>query len=742
MIQLRPFDTHFTDIVSKQLQQGRMGLISLDISGMSEIEREYGRGFCEQIVRSMREVASELKTEFPTIFAVNQVSDDVFIYVNLSDLDGSNAHQWIMDWSKLIKFKVEHRLRHMYGDQPDITLHTGSTVVESMPETGIDSMIYTAMKKVIREARTTSRNEEHHTLSLAFGTIMEEKRIQSVYQPIVSLTNGVEFGYEALTRGPKGSPFESPLKLFDYAERQGCLHMLDRLARETAILGSHGLKKEQKIFINIPANVIHDSEFTPGQTLRILEERGILPQNVVFEITERSSIEDFSTVKRILHHYRRQGYQIAIDDAGAGYSSLEAIAELHPDFIKVDRSLIHGIHQDKIKEYILETLVTFAQKMNIRIIAEGIEEYPDLDKLMRMGVHFAQGYLLGRPNPKIIDIAPELGHHIIQEQRRNASESLWSIGDLATPIASFSHFDPVSKVTNHFRQQADEQGAVIVRGEEPVGLIMKEKLFQQLAGQYGVSLFWNRSITQLMDSYPLVVDEKLSVEQVSQLAMSRDNAKLYDYVIITSHGKLKGVASIRSILECITNVRMEHAKVANPLTGLPGNQLIQRELNQYIIQQNQPFSVVYADLDYFKWYNDCYGFQRGDELIQYTANMIQQAVNVLGNPDDFVGHIGGDDFIVISSTEHAQQLCEEMIRRFDANIQGFYFGEEICQVVDREGNCIQAQGVRLSLSLVVVESEVPVTPDEISKKAARLKKKAKSHPGSVYYMDKLGEARL
>jgi EAL domain-containing protein (putative c-di-GMP-specific phosphodiesterase class I) len=232
----------------------------------------------------------------------------------------------------------------------------------------------------------------------SYNQILEQRSITSVFQPIISLIDGQGLGYEALTRGPVGSLFQSPLPLFDFARSEGSLYTLEKLAREKAIQNCRGLKKQERVFINITADIIHHPKFSPGQTLRVLRANGLEPSNVVFEITERSSIEDFSTVKKILEHYRSQGYQIAIDDAGAGYSSLQAIAELQPDFIKVDRSLVQDIHLDKVKEYILESFVTFAQKLNIRIIAEGIEKLEELEKVIQLGVHFGQGFLLGRPN--------------------------------------------------------------------------------------------------------------------------------------------------------------------------------------------------------------------------------------------------------------------------------------------------------------------------------------------------------
>jgi EAL domain-containing protein (putative c-di-GMP-specific phosphodiesterase class I) len=182
-----------------------------------------------------------------------------------------------------------------------------------------------------------------------FLQILEQQNIKMVYQPVVSLMDGSVFGYEALMRGPSDTPFQSPEFLFQFAKKEGYLYQLEKLAREKAILGSILTDKKQLLFINISSPVIYDPQFISGKTLEILQQFGLNPNNVVFEITERSSIEDFSLAKKSIEHYRSQGYKIAIDDAGAGYSSLQAIAELHPDFIKVDRSLIHNIHKHKTK---------------------------------------------------------------------------------------------------------------------------------------------------------------------------------------------------------------------------------------------------------------------------------------------------------------------------------------------------------------------------------------------------------
>ncbi|WP_169085218.1 GGDEF domain-containing protein [Paenibacillus sp. PL91] len=310
------------------------------------------------------------------------------------------------------------------------------------------------------------------------------------------------------------------------------------------------------------------------------------------------------------------------------------------------------------------------------------------------------------------------------------------IGALAVPFPIISGQTRVSEVAFLFDTNAKTQGAVIVDRGRPVGILMKEKLHQMLAGQFGLPLYWNRPVERIMNKQPLIVDEQLPVEQVSQLAMARDFSQLYDVVLITKDGQMAGAASIRSILECITTLRTEAARGANPLTGLPGNEEIQLELRRRI-GQGAPFAVIYADLDYFKWYNDFFGFGLGDDLIRYLAEILCEKQSLLGSDGDFVGHIGGDDFIVVTNANVAEQLCQALIKRFDAGIKPFYGGIEVTTVEDRNGELIEQEGVTLSLSLMIWDGKVPLASEDIPRMAAKLKKQAKALKGSVYIKDQI-----
>ncbi|WP_141500302.1 GGDEF domain-containing protein [Paenibacillus luteus] len=310
------------------------------------------------------------------------------------------------------------------------------------------------------------------------------------------------------------------------------------------------------------------------------------------------------------------------------------------------------------------------------------------------------------------------------------------IGTLAVPFPIFPARARVSEVAYLFDTNAKAQGAVIVDQGRPIGILMKEKLHQMLAGQFGLPLYWNRPVDRIMNNQPLIVDEQLPVEYVSQLAMARDFSQLYDVVLITKEGQMAGAASIRSILECITTLRTEAARTANPLTGLPGNEEIQHELQQRITLK-KPFAVIYADLDYFKWYNDFFGFGLGDDLIRYVADLLRRERERFDGNGDFIGHIGGDDFIAVTGTEYAELLCQTLIERFDEGIKAFYGGVEVTTVEDRHGNLVEQEGVTLSLSLMLWDGEVPLAAEDIPRLAAKLKKQAKARKGSVYVMDQI-----
>jgi len=173
------------------------------------------------------------------------------------------------------------------------------------------------------------------------------------------------------------------------------------------------------------------------------------PDNVVFEVTERHPIKDFSLFNRSLKHYRDQGFMVAVDDVGDGFSTIRSIAELRPDYIKIDISLVRGIHKDRVKTALMETLVTFAEKIGSEIIAEGIEDDAELVSLVNSGVHYGQGYFFGKPAyPK--QITTEEAYlktlRFINNGRQQILKNAFPIGDIVDETIAVDGHVPVKDV--------------------------------------------------------------------------------------------------------------------------------------------------------------------------------------------------------------------------------------------------------------------------------------------------------
>ncbi|HOJ79879.1 MAG TPA: response regulator [Clostridiales bacterium] len=188
-----------------------------------------------------------------------------------------------------------------------------------------------------------------------------------------------------------------------------------------------------------------------------------------------------------------------------------------------------------------------------------------------------------------------------------------------------------------------------------------------------------------------------------------------------------------------TLLRIDRNRLANPLTGLPGNIDIQSEIN-YRIAKGMIFSVLYLDVDNFKAYNDVYGFSHGDRAIKLIADILMYNVKTFGSKNDFIGHIGGDDFVVITDPEHADVLCENIIKEFDERVPELYSDVDkragFISTVNRRGQITQYPIMTLSIAVVSNEHRELRNYLEVGEVAAELKKKAKSIVGSVYLKDK------
>lgn len=734
----------FTEPIARTLAAGRqVALIYLDVVHFRQIEAVYGKTACQQIISALnRSLAQEVPQLIPptdVIGVENLNGDDFAVYISTAAA-GHELAAWLQRTTRELRDRLVRELRHRPGTNAfrEVELHAGWSSIYPSSALSLSSQLYTALKEAMQVAKqevTVSQAASKEMLKEIIGG----KRIRSVYQPIVSLTTGEVFGYEALSRGPQGHPLESPGELFSLAEQAGLLYALETACREKAIATFRPPRPESRLFLNINPQVINDHAFTGGRTRQLLGEAGLVPAGVTLEITERTSVKDFSILRRALEHYRQQGYSIALDDTGAGYSSLQAVAELQPDFIKIDLSIIKDIDRSPVKRALLETFHTFATKVNAPLIAEGVETTAELRVLLEMGIPYAQGFFLARPGFPLPQVNPEVLDLIRQKAAApGRGSSGLTVGQIALATPTTGPATTTREATRLLEENPQLDSLVVVADGRPVGLLMRDKLYYHLASQYGVSLYWDRPLTGIMDSSPLVVETYLPVETVSQMATSRAVSKLYDEVIVVQDKHYVGTVSVQRLLDTITRSQMELARFANPLTGLPGNPRIEAETSRRL-QSGSDFSLVYADLDNFKAFNDKYGFERGDQAITLTAGILTESLNRI-DPDGFVGHVGGDDFVLITRPEQAEALAQEIIREFDARVGELYDPADREQGYilshDRQGHAQRFPLMTISLAMVDNFGHQFSSQLEMAEVAAELKKYAKKQPGSNYVRDK------
>lgn len=569
--------------------------------------------------------------------------------------------------------------------------------------------------------------------------IISQRQIKTLFQPILNLDSGQIVGYEAFSRGPVNSPLHKPFKLFATAQQYNKLFELEQICYEKALINFEQFKKHNnyKLFVNITPQTIQNKSFKLNTNQPTLKK-----ENIIIELTKQTAINNPQKIKLALDNFQNSGYKIALDDIGIGYSGLQFIVSLSYNFIKLDPVLVKKIDQNPAKKNLINSITKLADKINAKIIAEGIEQKEELNLLTNLGVDYGQGYLFASPQEKLIsqtDIKPKITGAPKKPPKHLLPQT--TIGELASTSQTIT-VNPTTKnkiIADQFEKDNNLHSVIVLADKEPLGLIMRDDFYFRLGSQYGYAIFINKPVQSIMNQTPLTVDCTTSLSQVSQQAMDRNLDNLYDSIIVTDNDKFWGTVSIENLLNKFTELQIEQAKNLNPLTNLPGNRFIKREIADRI-NSNNNFSFLYIDLDNFKVYNDCYGYQKGDEIIKFTANLLKETINQLGNEDDFVGHIGGDDFVIITKSERDQIISQKIIEKFNSNINQFFNQEDKQRGYmigkDRQNNSYQAPLTSLSIAIVSCKQRKITSPVQVSDIAAEIKQCVKKKSGSNFMKDR------
>jgi len=568
--------------------------------------------------------------------------------------------------------------------------------------------------------------------------IISQRDLGAVFQPILNMAGDDFIGFEGLIRGPVDTALNSPANLFSAARQCGLSLEIEMLCRQIVLEAFAQLKLPGRLFLNISPSVLTHPSFKNGQTLGHMRRLGIRPDQVTIEITENQATEDIKLMRDALLHYRSMGFKIALDDLGEGFSSLRLWSELHPEYVKIDKHFVKDVDSDPLKRQFLKSFQQIAEGSGSLIIAEGIETEAEFMTVKSLGIALGQGYYIARPSasPQLVP-SPETCPALL-----NLPDKPPANARNVTAQKLLVHTEPATPETENreiFSRFSDDpllNSIPVVKRGKPQGLITRLAFMERFAQPFQRELLGNKPCMLSAHGRPLLVEKNTPVQEISQFLTESQGRHFSDDFIITDGEYYLGIGRWLDLLRVITQMQVEAARHANPLTLLPGNVPINERIN-HLLNSGVPFQICHCDLDNFKPFNDAYGFFRGDELIQLTGRILRGVCDPIL---DFIGHIGGDDFILLMQSADWERRCNMALQAFGQAAatladdvhrdSGGYSGK------DREGRDVFYPLPTLSIGASRIEPGIFRSHIEVADAASEATKNAKRRAGNSLFVDR------
>lgn len=384
------------------IEQGEIGIVFVDLEQFETIEAEYGWAFFDELLCNVGQILStEARELFRNAVVICYRSGGSSFYVfhetRGQDLSAENASERIAnDLREKLLEGTRQRFPNLHGDR--VAFFVGGARVDYQPQIRLERQIYAGMRTATDAVRDAEQQRKKQ-LTRELRDIIRRKRVTTLFQPIVTARDGKVFAYEILTRGPANSSFRNSDMLFSFAREAKLSWALEAIALENAMRRLRQVDfTDRKFLLNLEAEMFGESEFRIHEMVSFFaEHRG----HFVFELTERAAIQDYAQFRELLDEFRAKGIEVAIDDAGSGYASLEAIAALSPDYLKITKGLVSTLTVEPIKQDLVRMLVELAGKINARTIAEGIETHEEYETCRELGIDLIQGYYLAHPQEEL-----------------------------------------------------------------------------------------------------------------------------------------------------------------------------------------------------------------------------------------------------------------------------------------------------------------------------------------------------
>ena len=495
---------------------------------------------------------------------------------------------------------------------------------------------------------------------------------------------------------------------------------VDLAGIESALLAKANLLKDgMPIFINVlPQNFIHLN--SAGSPLRDLPQSlGIPSHQVVIELVESEHVNP-EALAHACDTLRGMGFRITLDDFGTGYNSLAMLATLRPDFVKFDRNLVHGLQGSRVRMVLMEALISMAQRLGCTTIAEGLERVEDVILCRNMGVHYAQGYYFAKPAP--VPVVPELIPHSRGTERLSPKKTIRP-ADYVDKTIALPATATAGEAQDLLRRLPDLPHLIVLDSARPIGYACRSDL--RGARRHALVTNYCRPVTRILrGSIPgLNLTQRFVME----------NRSGEPWIVVDEEDQYLGTIEPAVVLPQII-AGFENGEY-HPLSLLPTGPVLRNTLDRHL-QAGDDTVLIYVDIDHFKAFNDRYGFVRGDAMIKLLAEILRQQRSAW--PDAYVGHIGGDDFIVIVSREmpNLRESLQEVMDSFH-RLSAYLYDSRDLQKGFFETPEGERYPVAALLSIIVVNGSQGRLTDgfQAGERAARLKKVAKACRGSALVIE-------
>ncbi len=473
-------------------------------------------------------------------------------------------------------------------------------------------------------------------------------KLDFAFQPIVNVKSGKLYAVEALLRNvQEAGGFHSIFNLFDDAFHDGILYQLDLELRQIAFKKFSQIDIENiQLFYNLDNRLLYMPDFSHGNTSKILEQLNLDKKSICFELSERGTMQDPSALTTMVNRYKQEGFDIAIDDFGTGIAGFQLLYYAESNFIKLDRFFIQNIQSDSKKRLFCSSIINMAHIMGIKVIAEGIETSQEYYTCKDIGADLLQGYYIQKPKLDIGKIKPvyEEIKDLFKKDKRNFSSNL--VDKTKIEYVKPLYIDTsLNNLFLYFKENTTNSFVPIVNQLDQLCGVIYEKDIKQISySQFGIALVKNDKSNEKIKRY---IKDSVSAEITWGVDKVLEVYNMYsggaNGIFITKNNQYYGFINLNNLLSLSYNRNLEIAKDQNPLTKLAGNKKIEEFLvNSFKTKNNNTYHIVYFDFNDFKPFNDQYGFRQGDRAILMFTDILKKEIS----SDNFIAHIGGDDFFV------------------------------------------------------------------------------------------------